>query len=112
MDNDPLTNRGHPSASFACYMMLQQAGLPTLSRLLTTMCHPGAFMYLPLYVENRDVLEAQTLIECYGKAAGLEASERAETSRNIGNHINYCRWRQIERLVIMLNVETVLGTIH
>ncbi len=69
-------------------------------------------MYLPLYVENRDVVEAKILMECYGRAAGLEASERAEASRNIGNHLQFCRWRQIERLIIMLSVEAALGTIH
>jgi hypothetical protein len=69
-------------------------------------------MYLPLYVEPRDVQEAEGLIATYGKAAGLEAAERAEASRNVGNHINFCRWRQIERLVIMLSVEATLGTIH
>ena len=69
-------------------------------------------MHLPLYVEPRDVSEAQKLMVHYGEAAGLEASERAEASRNIGNHLAYCRWRQIERLVIMLSLESSIGTIH
>jgi hypothetical protein len=69
-------------------------------------------MYLPLYVEPRDVHEAEKLMAAYGKAAGLEAAERAEASRNIGNHISFCRWRQIERLVILLGLESSLGTIH
>jgi hypothetical protein len=69
-------------------------------------------MYLPLYVEQRDVVEAEALIDRFGKAAGLEAAERAEASRNIGNHLRYCRWRQIERLIILLSVDTTLGTIH
>jgi hypothetical protein len=72
----------------------------------------GLNMYFPLYVEPKDVHEAEALIAAYGKAAGLEASERAEASRNLGNHINFCRWRQIERLVILLTLETSLGTIH
>ena len=69
-------------------------------------------MYLPLYVEPRDVSEAEALIDQFGTAAGLEAADRAEASRNIGNHIHDCRWRQIERLIIMLSVDTTLGTIH
>ncbi|MEP7348560.1 MAG: hypothetical protein ABI668_01260 [Sphingorhabdus sp.] len=69
-------------------------------------------MYLPLYVEPRDVVEAETLIDRFGKGAGLEAADRAEASRNVGNHLRYCRWRQIERLIIMLSVETTLGTLH
>jgi hypothetical protein len=69
-------------------------------------------MHFPLYVEPRDVSEAQMLIACFGSEAGLEAAERAEASRNIGNHLQYCRWRQIERLVIMLSLESSIGTIH
>jgi hypothetical protein len=69
-------------------------------------------MQLPLYVEPRDVTEAQKLITHFGREAGLEAADRAEASRNLGNHLQYCRWRQIERLVIMLSLETSIGTIH
>lgn len=69
-------------------------------------------MYLPLYVERRDVANAEALMAEFGQAAGLEAAERARASRDIGNHIHYCRWRQIERLIILLSVETTLGTIH
>lgn len=69
-------------------------------------------MHLPLYVEPRDVAEAQKLMAHFGAEAGLEAAERAESSRNLGNHLQYCRWRQIERLVIMLSLECSIGTIH
>ena len=69
-------------------------------------------MYLPLYVEPRDVVEAEALIDRFGKTAGLEAADRAEASRNIGNHLNFCRWRQIERLIFVLSVEVTLGTVH
>ncbi len=69
-------------------------------------------MYLPLYVQPNDVVQAEALISDFGKQAGIDAAERAEASRNIGNHIQFCRWRQIERLVIMLTLETSLGTIH
>ena len=69
-------------------------------------------MYLPMYVEHKDVAEAEALIANFGRAAGIEAADRAEASRHIGNHLQFCRWRQIERLVIMLSVETTLGTVH
>jgi hypothetical protein len=69
-------------------------------------------MYLPLYVEPRDVVEAEALMDKFGTAAGIEAADRANASRNIGNHIHYCRWRQIERLIILLSVQTTLGTVH
>ncbi|MFM2256556.1 MAG: hypothetical protein RIQ28_403 [Pseudomonadota bacterium] len=69
-------------------------------------------MNLSLYVNARDVREAQALITRFGDAAGLEAAERAEASRNLGNHIHFCRWRQIERLVTILNLEMTAGTLH
>lgn len=70
------------------------------------------FMQLSLYVEPRDVSEAQKLMTHFGNEAGMEASERAEASRNMGNHLQYCRWRQIERLVIMLSLQCSIGTLH
>ena len=69
-------------------------------------------MYLPLYVEPRDVAEANALIDTFGREAGIQAAERAIKSRNVGNHLHYCRWRQIERLIIMLSARATLGTIH
>ena len=69
-------------------------------------------MYFTLYVQPRDVNEAEALIARFGPEAGLEAAERAEASRNVGNHLHYCRWRQIERLVVLLSLETTLGTVH
>lgn len=69
-------------------------------------------MYLPLYVEPRDVAEANRLMDIFGPEAGIQAAERAIKSRNVGNHLHYCRWRQIERLIIMLSANTTLGTIH
>lgn len=69
-------------------------------------------MHFPLYVEPRDVSEAQKLLMHFGREAGMEAAERAEASRNLGNHLQYCRWRQIERLLIMLSLESSIGTIH
>jgi hypothetical protein len=69
-------------------------------------------MYLPLYVEPRDVAEANTLMDTFSPEAGMQAAERAAKSRNVGNHLHYCRWRQIERLIIMLSARATLGTIH
>lgn len=69
-------------------------------------------MYLPLYIEPRDVTEAQMLMDEFGLSAGIEAAERANKSRNVGNHLHYCRWRQIERLIIVLSADTTFGTVH
>ena len=36
----------------------------------------------------------------------------ADRSRNLGNVIHYCRWRQIQRLIEMLAVEAGEATVH
>lgn len=69
-------------------------------------------MQMPLYIENSDVIKAEELISNYGIEASLEAAERAEKSRNLGNHISFARWRQIERLIILLSGQKALGTLH
>ena len=68
--------------------------------------------YLP-WLENRgDVTEAATLIATFGDDAGFEAAARADRSRDLGNHIHFCRWRQIERLVLLMSIPRAVGTVH
>ncbi len=55
---------------------------------------------------------AAELIAAFGDSAGLEASIRAGKSRDIGNHIHFCRWRQVERLIELLASGEVAGTVH
>lgn len=65
------------------------------------------------YVADRTALnDAQALILAFGSAAADEAFARADRSRDLGNHIHFCRWRQIERLVGWLSAERADGTIH
>lgn len=69
-------------------------------------------MQMP-YISGRNTYdEACLLMAKYGQEAGLEASERAELARAQGNHINFCRYRQIERLLVILNLDIAIGTIH
>jgi hypothetical protein len=37
---------------------------------------------------------------------------RAEQSRDDGNVVRFCHWRQIERVIVALASDEVLGTIH
>ena len=69
-------------------------------------------MQAPIFLKRDDVTEAEMLMRSFGHEAGLEAAERAESSRNIGNALQFCRWRQIERLIVLLSVARVNGTIH
>ncbi|WP_425423555.1 hypothetical protein [Sphingomonas jaspsi] len=65
------------------------------------------------FISGRAALEdAAKLIETYGDDAGFEAAARAEDSRDRGNVIRFCHWRQIERVIATLSADEVGGTIH
>lgn len=57
-------------------------------------------------------MAASELIAEYGELAAVEAANRADHSRSLGNVIHFCHWRQIERTIEMLRAEDVIGTIH
>jgi len=69
-------------------------------------------MYLPYLADRKSVDDAAELINRFGDNAGYEASARADASRDKGNHIHFCHWRQIERLIILMTVDQPIGTIH
>lgn len=69
-------------------------------------------MYIPYLGDRTSVEDAARLIERFGENAGYEAAARADRSRDLGNHIHFCRWRQIERLIVLLSVERPIGTLH
>ena len=72
----------------------------------------GLVMNMP-YLSNRKSYEdAAELMSMFGDNAGYEAAARADRSRDLGNHIRFCHWRQIERLIVLLTHEGALGTIH
>jgi len=58
------------------------------------------------------ITDADQLIATFGSSAGLEAAARASRSRDIGNYIHFCRWRQVERLIELLEQRTAVGTVH
>ena len=58
------------------------------------------------------VTDAATLIATFGETAGIEAAVRAGRSRDLGNHIHFCRWRQIERLIDVMTATEATGTRH
>jgi hypothetical protein len=66
-----------------------------------------------LFIHGRGALDdAADLIARYGDEAGLEAAVRAEQSRDDGNVVRFCHWRQIERVIVALASDEILGTIH
>lgn len=65
------------------------------------------------FIHGRSALDdAAELISHYGDDAGLEAAVRAERSRDDGNVLRFCHWRQIERVIATLSSDEVRGTIH
>jgi hypothetical protein len=56
--------------------------------------------------------DATALIADFGPTANLEAAARASRSRDLGNVVHFCRWRQVERMIVALADEGVSGTVH
>lgn len=68
--------------------------------------------YMPYLANRAELTDATDLITMFGDEAGLEAASRADRSRDLGNYLHFCRWRQIERLIVLLSVERAVGTVH
>jgi len=65
------------------------------------------------FITGRAALDdAAMLIDRFGDNAGYEAASRAEHSRDAGNVMRFCHWRQIERVIATLASDEVRGTIH
>ena len=57
-------------------------------------------MHEQFYLQDREaVFDAAKLVEEFGVDASKEATARANKSREKGNVVHFCRWRQIKRLV-------------
>jgi hypothetical protein len=69
-------------------------------------------MHLPYVADRQTVVDANALISTFGDNAGYEAASRAESSRDRGNVVAFCRWRQIERLIAVLAAPEKVGTLH
>lgn len=66
-----------------------------------------------IFIADRASLDhAQDLMTRFGQGAGTEAAARAERSRDLGNLVHFCRWRQVERLILLLDLEEIVGTVH
>ncbi len=67
---------------------------------------------MPFVADRESVADANALIASFGDDAGFEAAARADASRERGNVVMFCRWRQIERLIVLLALPEAVGTIH
>jgi hypothetical protein len=65
------------------------------------------------FIHGRTALaDAAELIQRYGDGAVYEAAARADRSRDEGNVMRFCHWRQIERVIATLADDEVRGTVH
>ena len=62
--------------------------------------------------DRRDLAEAAELIEQFGDYAASEAQSRASRSRDVGNYVHFCRWREVERMIGTLRHEASPGPLH
>jgi hypothetical protein len=67
----------------------------------------------PPVLDRAALTEATDLIARFGgEHARLEAACRADKSRSLGNVLQFCHWREIERTIVMLDIKAVTGSIH
>jgi hypothetical protein len=67
------------------------------------------YVHLP---DRYAAAEAAELIARFGDHAAGEAAARAGRSADLGNLIHFCRWRQIERMILLLASDRSTHTIH
>ena len=67
---------------------------------------------LPYLSDRADVVAATQLLADHGGAAAVEAAMRAHDGLTRGNVRDFCRWKQIERLVLVLVRQEAVGTVH
>ena len=61
-------------------------------------------MHQTVYLSDASAAaEAADLIARFGVHAASEAAARADRSRDLGNVIHFCRWRDIERMIETLS---------
>ncbi|HWT14016.1 MAG TPA: hypothetical protein VN231_14775 [Allosphingosinicella sp.] len=56
--------------------------------------------------------DAAELIARFGDYAASEAAARADRSRDIGNVHHFCRWRQVERIILLLAAGPAGHSLH
>jgi len=69
-------------------------------------------MDLPFIACRLALAEASELMDRFGEDAAMEAAARAERSRDVGNVLHFCHWRQIERVIETLASDEVRGPVH
>ncbi|MGN5374738.1 hypothetical protein [Sphingomonas hankookensis] len=67
---------------------------------------------IPYIADRSDLIVVHDLMRGFGPAAADEATARAHRARDRDNVVQFCRWRQLARLVTLLEHPGAWGTIH
>jgi len=68
---------------------------------------------MPAIIANPKTAHAASeLMAAFGCEAACEAAVRADASRDRGNALGFCHWRQVERLILVLGTEHIHGSVH
>ena len=69
-------------------------------------------MSTPFISSRAALADAHDLIDRFGEDALSQAASRAERSRDDGNVVRFCHWRQIARVIATLSSDEIIGSIH
>lgn len=64
------------------------------------------------FADHRMLADAAELVDRFGDDAGFEAAARADKSRDVGNYLRFCHWRQTERLILVMSADRGDDTVH
>jgi hypothetical protein len=73
---------------------------------------PKGGSLLHIAFEPAAFTEAAQLIERFGAYAASEAAQRADRSRDVGNFVHFCRWREVARMIDLMCDDAVTGPVH
>lgn len=67
---------------------------------------------LPFLTAGKPHADADRLLAAHGRAAAAEAAARADRSRDLGNLVRFCHWREVGRLITVLAGSEITGALH
>jgi hypothetical protein len=108
---DTIRTRLPSKAPSADTNMINKA-LTIFVRSRETALRYRAAMDAPFIASRLALSDAADLMARYGEGAAFEAASRAEQSRDNGNVVRFCHWRQIERVIATLSSDEVFGSVH
>jgi hypothetical protein len=67
---------------------------------------------MPFLADRASADLTTELMAIFGDDAGQQAAVRADRSRDRGNMVGFCRWRQVERMILFMENGSAISTRH